>query len=106
MGHRDDFRARNGFPKDYEVERRGECEQIRLSLLQPGPDAAARFLPRQESNGASVDLLKTLVDLLAPSFFRAIVDSVIKALDQRVDQRGTSLSRKRQRIFQHLCCVP
>jgi hypothetical protein len=51
---------------------------MRWSLLQPGPETAARFLPGDEMNGSAVDLLKTPKDFLPPGFFRARVDRLIQ----------------------------
>jgi hypothetical protein len=58
---------------------KGEFERIRCSLLQSRPEAAARFFPLNELNGPAVDLLKTPVDLLSPSFFPGGVDRLIQA---------------------------
>jgi hypothetical protein len=66
---------------------------MRRSLLQPGPETAARFLPGDEMNGSTVDLLQTPIDLLSPGFFRGRVDSLIQTANQRVDQRGANFRR-------------
>jgi hypothetical protein len=60
-------------------KRKGEFERIRCSLLLSRPEAAARFFPRNQLNGPAVDLLKTPVDLLSPSFFPGGVDGLIQA---------------------------
>jgi hypothetical protein len=75
-------------------KRQGEFEWIRWSPLNPSPQAAARVIPGDELNGATVDLLKTAMNLLTPGVFHAIVNRVIKAPDQGVDQRRTSVSRQ------------
>src|SRR5258708_3563131 len=77
---------------------RDEFGQVQLSPLQPRPEAPAGVLPRHQLNGATVDLPKTAMDLLPPSLFSAIVDCMIKAPDQRIDQSGTSLSGKVESI--------
>jgi len=67
---------------------------MRWSLLQPRPETAARFLPGDEMNNSAVDLLKTLIDLAPPGFFRGSVDLLIQTANQRVDQRSASFRRK------------
>jgi hypothetical protein len=51
---------------------------MRWSLLQPGPETAARFLPGDQMNGTAVDLLKTPMDFFSPGFFCGSVDRFIQ----------------------------
>jgi hypothetical protein len=87
-------------------KRQGEFERIRWSPVEPSPQATARVIPGDELNGSAVNLLKTVMNLLSPSVLCAIVDCVIKAPDQRVDQRGSCLGRQGQRVSQKFCCIP
>lgn len=74
--------------------RRGEFERTCHSPLESGAETTARGLPGDELNSSTVNLLKTAVNLFPPGFFRALVDCVIKALNQGIDQRSTGLSGK------------
>jgi hypothetical protein len=71
-----------------------EFEFACWSPIESSAEAAAGVLPGNELNSSTVNLLKTAIDLFAPGFFRAFVNHLIKALDQRSDQRGASLSGK------------
>src|SRR5256885_5454972 len=52
---------------------------------ESGSEPAAGVLPGDELNSPAVNLLKTQINLLPPGFFRALVDCMIKALNQRID---------------------
>jgi hypothetical protein len=73
--------------------RQGEFERMRGSPLKSKPETAACLLPGDEFNGSAIDLLKTPIDLVPPGFFRGLVDGMIEAANQRVDQRSASLRR-------------
>jgi hypothetical protein len=53
------------------------------------------LIPRNQPDRAIIDLLEAAMNLLPPCVFGLIVNLDIEALDQRVDQRGASLGRKR-----------
>src|SRR5258708_32453993 len=76
----------------------GEGERMRCSLLQSRSEAAARVLPGDELNSSAVDLLETPINLLPPCFFRARVDGLVQAANQRIDQSGANLGRKGERV--------
>src|SRR6266566_3923015 len=57
-------------PLQLPLRRQDEFEPIRLSPLQPSPEAAD-VLPWEELSGSPVDLLKTAIDLLPPDFLDA-----------------------------------
>jgi hypothetical protein len=50
-----------------------------VSPLQSGPKAALRIIPWNQLNGSGVDLLKTAVDFVSPSFGGVFVDFYIQA---------------------------
>ncbi len=69
--------------------------------------SAACFLPWDELNRSSVDLLKTAVDFHGPGFFRAFVDGGIQAVDQWSDEGGAGFGWEGEGIaenFVRLTC--
>lgn len=74
-------------------KRRGVFGPRRRSPLQLRPETAARLVPGDKTNGSAVDLPKAPIDLLGPCFFSVVIDRLIQATDQRIDQRSTSFRR-------------
>jgi hypothetical protein len=66
---------------------------------------ASGVAPGNHADRACVDLLEATVDLVSPGFLGvAILHNPIgvriKALEQRIDERGADFGRKRQGIFE------
>jgi hypothetical protein len=57
-------------------------------------------------NGTAVDLMNAAIDLPPPAFFAAFVDGLIKALDERVDERGARFGREGESISEYFDSLP
>jgi len=80
-----------------------EEKPIVPSTLQSAPESVSGVVPRNHSDGFSVDLLETTMNLVSPCFLCVPVDLdivgiYIQAFQQRVDQRGAGFGWKREGI--------
>src|ERR1035437_5088253 len=80
-----------------------EEKPIVPSTLQSAPESVSGVVPRDHSDGFSVDLLETTMNLVSPYFLCVPVDLdivgiYIQAFQQRVDQRGAGFGWKREGI--------
>src|ERR1035438_3134582 len=80
-----------------------EEKPIVPSTLQSAPESVSGVVPRDHSDGFSVDLLETTMNLVSPCFLCVPVDLdivgiYIQAFQQRVDQRGAGFGWKREGI--------
>ncbi len=59
-----------------------------------GREDASVQHPGDQFHGSAINLLQSKFDFSLLRFFRPILDGSLKALNQRIDQRGTRLGRQ------------